>query len=113
VQEMDIDATMDLNNVTEGLVKELDNLAPFGEANPEPLLCSTGLEISDCRVVGNNHLKMKVKQCGAVMDAIGFGMGNLNVSPGINLDTAFIPQINLWNGGKSIQLKLKDVRIWE
>ncbi len=113
VPEMDIDATMDLNDVTEGLVKELDNLAPFGEANPEPLLCSTGLGIADCRVVGNNHLKMKVKQCGTVRDAIGFGMGNLNVSPGINLDTAFIPQINLWNGGKSIQLKLKDVRIWE
>lgn len=113
VPEMDIDATMDLNDVTEGLVKELDNLAPFGEANPEPLLCSTGLGIADCRVVGNNHLKMRVKQGRTVRDAIGFGMGNLNISPGINLDTAFIPQINLWNGGKSIQLKLKDVRIWE
>ncbi|MBM2837400.1 MAG: exonuclease RecJ [Deltaproteobacteria bacterium] len=113
VPEMDIDATMDLNDVTEDLVKELDNLAPFGEANPEPLLCSTGLGIADCRVVGNNHLKMKVKQGGTVRDAIGFGMGNLNLSPGINLDTAFIPQINIWNGGKSIQLKLKDVRIWE
>ena len=113
VPEMDIDATMDLNDVTEGLVKELDNLAPFGEANPEPLLCSTGLGIADCKVVGNNHLKMRVKQGRTVRDAIGFGMGNLNLSPGINLDTAFIPQINLWNGGKSIQLKLKDVRIWE
>jgi len=113
VPEMDIDATMDLNDVTEGLVNELDNLAPFGEANPEPLLCSTGLGIADCKVVGNNHLKMRVKQGRTVRDAIGFGMGNLNLSPGINLDTAFIPQINLWNGGKSIQLKLKDVRIWE
>ncbi|MEK7713415.1 MAG: single-stranded-DNA-specific exonuclease RecJ [Deltaproteobacteria bacterium] len=111
--EMDIDAAMDLNEVTEALINELDNLAPFGEANPEPLLCSTGLGIADCKVVGNNHLKMRVKQGRTVRDAIGFGMGNLNLSPGINLDTAFIPQINLWNGGKSIQLKLKDVRIWE
>src|SRR4030066_28655 len=113
VPGMDIDATMDLNDVTEGLVKELNNRAPFGEANPEPLLCSTGLGIADCKVVGNNHLKMRVKQGRTVRDAIGFGMGTLNLSPGINLDTAFIPQINLWNGGKSIQLKLKDVRIWE
>lgn len=111
--EMDIDAAMELNEVTEALINELDNLAPFGEANPEPLLCSTGLGIADCKVVGNNHLKMRVKQGRTVRDAIGFGMGNLNLSPGINLDTAFIPQINLWNGGKSIQLKLKDVRIWE
>src|SRR3970282_1004543 len=90
VPEMDIDATMDLNDVTEGLVKELDNLAPFGAANQEPLLCSTGLGIADCKVVGNNHLKMRVKQGRTVRDAIGFGMGNLNLSPGINVAIAFM-----------------------
>lgn len=113
IPEMDIDANIDLNEITEGLINELEDLAPFGEANPEPLFCSIGLGIADCMVVGNNHLKMRVKQGGTVREAIGFGMGNLEVSPGINLDTAFIPQINLWNGGKSIQLKLKDVRKWE
>lgn len=118
IPEMDIDAAMNLNEVTEALINELDNLAPFGEANPEPLLCSTGLGIADCKVVGNNHLKMRVKQGSTVRDAIGFGMGRgldgLSGLSGSNgLSITFIPQINLWNGGKSIQLKLKDVRIWE
>lgn len=113
IPEMEIDASLELNELTEGLVSELDNLAPYGEANREPVLCSTGLGVTDCRVVGNNHLKLKVRQNGTTCDAIGFGMGNLEVSRGTSLDTAFIPQMNVWNGVKSVQLKLKDLKICE
>lgn len=111
--EVDIDVALELREITEGLISEFENLAPFGEANPEPLFCATGLGVEDCRVVGKGHMKLRVKQGSTIRDAIGFGMGELVLSRGINLDTAFIPQINLWNGGKSIQLKLKDVRVWE
>lgn len=116
IPEIEIDATLDLKDVTEELINELEGLAPYGEANREPLLCSTGLGVADCRVVGNNHLKLKVRQSGTMRDAIGFGMGSgldgLNGLSGSNgLSIAFIPQINIWNGGKSIQLKLKDLRV--
>lgn len=113
--EIEIDATLNLKEITEGLISEIESLAPFGEANPEPLLCSTDLGVFDCRVVGSNHLKLKVKQDGIIRDAIGFGMADglsdLDVAKCLNI--VFIPQINLWNGGKSIQLKLKDVKIGE
>lgn len=113
VPEIEIDATMELNEITEGLINELENLAPFGEANPEPVLCSTDLSIADCRIVGNNHLKLRVRRDRTTLDAIGFGMGdNLNgLNGSIGLNIAFIPQINIWNRGKSIQLKLKDLKM--
>lgn len=113
IPEIVVDAGLDLKDVTEELVNELEKLAPFGEANREPLLCSNGLGVADCRVVGNNHLKLKVRQNDTTCDAIGFGMGNLDISRGVSLDTAFVPQINVWNGIKSIQLKLKDLKLSE
>jgi single-stranded-DNA-specific exonuclease len=111
--EIEIDAILDLKEVTEELVNGLENLAPFGEANPEPILCSKALGVADRRVVGNNHLKLKFRQNGTVRDAIGFGMGDLISLMGDHVDAAFIPQINLWNGGKCIQLKLKDIKMTE
>ena len=111
IPELEIDAMMELNEITEEVISELESLAPFGKDNSEPILCSTGVDVAECRVIGNNHLKLKVRQDKTVRDAIGFGMGNLEVYTGISMDTAYIPQINLWNGRKSIQLKLKDIKI--
>jgi len=66
----------------------------------------------DYRVVGNGHLKMKVLQNNAGIDAIGFGKGDLTkkISMAAAADIAFVPCINEWNGAKSLQLNLKAIR---
>jgi single-stranded-DNA-specific exonuclease len=109
---LQIDASVDLFEVTFNLVRELDMLEPFGSANEAPLLGVKGLEAVDPRVVGNSHLKMRLKQKSLSMDTIGFNMAELleKIEGSYTLDAAFVPCINEWNGSRLLQLNLKAIR---
>jgi single-stranded-DNA-specific exonuclease len=109
---LDIDAAVNLSEINLSLVKELSLLEPFGNANKEPLFGARGINIVDHRIVGNNHLKMKLSQMDHHMDTIGFGMGEelKNIGSSSTLDIAFVPEINEWNGMRRIQLNLKALR---
>ena len=64
-------------------------------------------------ISNKNHLKFKVKQGRTVLDAIGFGMAEqlelLYADKPIEM--AYILSENEWQGRKSIQLELKDIRL--
>jgi len=122
---LEIDAGVELFEVNFNLVKELTLLEPFGNSNEEPLLGAKGVEVIDARVVGNGHLKMRLKQRNINIDTIGFDMGDLleqdasrnRVVPtqftphALQLvDAVFVPCINEWNGNKTLQLNLKALR---
>ncbi len=87
-------------------------LEPVGAGNPEPVLGARRLDFHGHRIVGSNHLKMKVKQRSLSIDAIGFDMGGLyeHLDSLTLLDAAFTPTINEWNGSKYVQLTLKAIR---
>lgn len=107
-----IDADINLSDISFSLIKELGMLEPLGYGNPEPLFASKMLDISSCRIVGNNHLKMKLSSKSRYIDAIGFDMGgyleNLDISASV--DAVFTPAVNEWNGGRYLQLILKALR---
>ncbi|MGD1075800.1 MAG: single-stranded-DNA-specific exonuclease RecJ, partial [Thermodesulfovibrionales bacterium] len=106
-----IDAEVALSEVNAGLIRELSSLEPFGYGNPEPLLGARRLDILHPRIVGNNHVKMKLKQKFSSLDAIGFAMGSVFESlSSTSVDAVFTPTINEWNGSKYLQLNLKAVR---
>ncbi|MBI4838967.1 MAG: hypothetical protein HY806_07500 [Nitrospirae bacterium] len=109
---LEIDAAIDLFEVTFNLVRELGMLEPFGSSNEAPLLGVKGIEAVDPRVVGNSHLKMRLKQKSLSMDTIGFNMSELleKIEGSYTLDAAFVPCINEWNGSRILQLNLKAVR---
>ena len=60
-----------------GLVNELARMEPFGYSNVEPVFGARGLEVVQPRIVGNNHLKMQLRQNGRKMDSIGFDFGSM------------------------------------
>jgi len=68
------------------------------------------LEVNRASIVGKNHLRLHVRDHSAKSNAIGFNMGDRQISAGDRIDLAFVPQINTWNGNQSIQLNLKDIR---
>jgi single-stranded-DNA-specific exonuclease len=107
-----IDAKVDFRELTFGLINELDALSPFGLGNPQPVLGAKAVEIISPRSVGNNHLKMKLRQNRVVLNAIGFDMGDLlnRIEEGKRIDIAFTPSINEWEGGKKLQLEIKAIR---
>jgi len=79
--------------------------------NPEPLVGSKELEVVSPRIVGDRHLKMKLKKASLSLDAIGFAMGGLGELQGSALvDAVFTPAINEWNSGRYLQLILKAIR---
>lgn len=112
VSQTIIDSECRLQDVNLNLLNQMQMLAPFGSKNPEPVLCARNIKVSSPMVVGNNHLKMRIISNGKSCDSIWFAMGNLLTSmTGANLDVAFTPQLNHWNGGSDIQLKIRDAAI--
>ncbi len=109
---LSIDATVDLKDVTFRLAREIETLEPFGHGNPEPVFGSKGLEAINPRVVGNNHLKVKLRSANCAHDAIGWGMGDLLefVQDAGQVDAAFSVTINEWERGRDVQLSLKGIR---
>ena len=109
---LEIDADVNLSQINFNLMKELKLLEPFGFGNPVPLLGSKGLEVLYPRVVGNNHLKMRLRQRSQSLDAIGFEMGSLfeRLEVSTMIDAVFTPVINEWEGGRCLQLNLRAFR---
>lgn len=107
-----IEADVSLREVNFKFIQELQMLEPFGYGNPEPVLGTKELEVINPRVVGNNHLKMKLRSRSSVVDAIGFRMGGLIeiVEDSPEIDVAYTATINEWDGRRSVQLKLKGIR---
>jgi single-stranded-DNA-specific exonuclease len=110
-----VDAQVHLSQVTLQLIHELESLHPFGAGNPEPTLAVRGLEVVEARVVGDKHLKLKVRQPRSwTFDSIGFRMGSfadLGLTPGQPIDLAFSPERNHWNGYDRIQLRIRALRM--
>ncbi|MGH7254282.1 MAG: DHHA1 domain-containing protein, partial [Nitrospirales bacterium] len=109
-----VDAEVSLREVDARLVRELDQLHPFGAGNPEPTLAVRNLSVLAARLVGDNHLKMMVRHEGSPpFESIGFRMGSLDslgLAGSPSLDLVFVPEFNRWNGLDRIQLRIRDVR---
>jgi single-stranded-DNA-specific exonuclease len=108
-----VDAVVELEDLTFPLLWELERLRPHGIGNPEPTFAVREAMVFSPRVVGNNHLKFKVRKHGArTFDAIGFRMGNLagRVGNGQRVNLAFMPEVQEWRGEQRSQLRIKDLQ---
>lgn len=111
---LSIDAEINLRGVTYQLVKDIQELQPFGYNNPTPRFMTKGLLVKHQTVVGRDggHLKLKLFDGKRVWDTIGFGMGYI-WPPQIKLtkvDAVYNLEFNTWNGQTSLQLNLKDIK---
>ncbi|MCB2225069.1 MAG: single-stranded-DNA-specific exonuclease RecJ [Desulfarculaceae bacterium] len=108
-QELVIEGEVSLSELGPGMMKPLNRLAPYGQANPEPLLAARGAKVASTRVVGDKHLKMELIQDGATIPAIAFNCEEPWIKAGAGLDLAFIPRISTF-GRPHIELVVKDLR---
>jgi single-stranded-DNA-specific exonuclease len=104
-----VDAELSSELIEERLVEELEKLSPFGQGNPEPVFLSRDLKVSRSQRVGNDHLKLSLKTHRRFLDAIGFGMGNVEFQNDIPLSCVFHCQFNEFRGSRKIQLRLIDI----
>ncbi len=110
---LNIDAELDIHNLRERLVTDLALLEPCGNSNPQPTFICRNVHVADYRTVGKDggHLKLKISRAAQPpLDAIGFGLGDwVNQMPE-RIDIAFQLEMNEWNGRRSLQANLQDIR---
>jgi single-stranded-DNA-specific exonuclease len=113
--ELTIDAKLDFGEVDMKFWKLLSQFEPFGPGNLHPIFMSEDVTVAGVpTIVGNGHLKMRVKQKDAgVFDAIGFNMHEYlpAVRNGKAFNIAYVLEENHWNGRRTLQLRLKDIQI--
>jgi single-stranded-DNA-specific exonuclease len=117
IPDLHIDAEAPLSQLTYRTVQHIDQLAPFGEGNPRPVLCAGGVTLAEPprrMGGGDRHLALKVRQHGVSMRAVGFGQGE-NADDLARLDgpfdIAFRPVINDYRGRRSVEMHLVDWRV--
>jgi single-stranded-DNA-specific exonuclease len=115
IPRLTVDAELELEEIQDGLISALELFAPFGPGNLKPVFVTRGLELADdAYVVGNNHLRLRVKKNGIIMDAIGFNLGDFAkplAMRGTKIDLAYVLELNVWNGNSKIQMRLKDLHM--
>lgn len=114
VRTMHVDGAVALEELTLDLMHEIEQMAPFGQGNPEPRLGARDLEVISSRIVGNNHLKLQLRsKNGAACGAIAFNRGTLfgrKVRDGARVAVVFTPRINTWNGKTAVELEIRDLK---
>jgi single-stranded-DNA-specific exonuclease len=117
VATLNIDAEATFKQMNLNTVSTIEKLAPFGASNPRPILVASNVELADPAKAmgsGDRHMSVKLVQYGASMRAVAFGQADwiepLNNHSG-QIDVAFRPNINEFNGMKRVELQLLDWRV--
>ena len=115
--KLDLEFETHLSLLTLDTLNELAQFEPVGQENPSPLFGKRRVKVvqGTPRTMGQNgsHLKMFVTDGTVRHCAIAWSAGDKLVTfkrPNLSLDIAFSPQINEWQGTRSVQLILQD---WE
>jgi len=88
-----IDDTALLRDLRLGKARLYEQLAPFGAGNREPSFLVPRLRPLRSRVVGRNHLRVRMRGDRAVADMIGFSMGGRSLRHGRLVDAVVSPRI--------------------
>lgn len=113
VPVLNIDETLNIDEIDKQMVQSLSLLEPFGEANKMPIFAFKNLKIDSIRsLTEGKHLKLVLKsKNNNYVNAIGFNLGYLvdDYKIGDKIDVAGNLEINSFNGVQSIQINLKDI----
>lgn len=111
-RELKIDMEIPSSLITESLYRKIQEFSPFGMENPEPVFLSRKMKIVSYKKIGSDgsHLKILVKNGDKLMEAIGFGMGEIELGEKKEADLVFTIDMNTWLDKKTLQLKLKDIK---
>ena len=116
LQDLWIDMAMPLSYISGRLVEELGLLEPFGTGNEKPVFAAKGVQLTDLRVIGKNRnvLKCRVREeTGTCMPAVIFGEADRmekELKEFSRVNITYYPEINEYNGYKTLQLVIGDYR---
>lgn len=113
--EIEIDTEVELKDITPGFYNIVKQFEPFGPTNLRPVFLSRGVRDYKgySRVVKEMHIRFVISQgTDNTLSGIGFGMADKFgiIASGLPFDIIYTIDENDWNGNKSIQMKVIDIR---
>lgn len=107
------DVVAELMDVTETLVGQLATLEPFGNGNPQPILMSSNLLVTGIRRMGSDgqHVKLDLQDLqGSTIQMLAFNAPeHFFVEVSNRVDIWYQPDINEWNGQRTIEGRLLNI----
>lgn len=104
---LEIDAFIKQNELTENLLQEIEQLAPFGQANPEPILGLKKVRLfGKTRKVGSGHFQFSIHNGIEAVSGIAWRMAEDVPPEETEIDIAIRLQWNTWNQKKRLQMVL-------
>ncbi|MFA6428122.1 MAG: single-stranded-DNA-specific exonuclease RecJ [Candidatus Buchananbacteria bacterium] len=110
---IEVEMEVGLDKIDWALWEEISSFAPFGYANPQPVLLARGLKIESFQTIGkdNKHLRLLVSHGSQkIHKTIGFSLAKqaAGFKVGDKVDLVFELGVNEWNGNRELQLKIVD-----
>lgn len=119
VEKIWIDVAMPFEYISEPFIRELALLEPFGQGNERPQFAQRRLKVRSARVAGKNRnvvMLSLASESGCVMEARWFGDGDgfmEEMGSRRLMDVIYYPEINEYNGRRSIQIIIRQYRFSE
>ena len=114
-EKLEIDAEMELEQVTSNFYQELFKLSPFGIGNPKPLFLFRNLEIVSSRKFGDGvaHLELNVQHRMLNKKAISFfnTFSDLDLQPGQKIDLVASVEQSFFRSSGELRLRIVDLRL--
>lgn len=109
--ELEIAHRLNFNEITGKFLRLMRLLAPFGPGNPEPVFLAEDVEVTDVRILKDEHVKLNVRQAGITLEAIGFNLARRwKEVNSLRIHLAYQADTRTWKGKTSIQLQIKDFK---
>lgn len=110
IPETWVDAELTLEDIDDPLLHDLERLEPFGQGNPEPVFLLRSVEVAARRTVGENHLKLLLRQGTRQLAAIAFRMADEPIADGDRIDVLCSVRPNEWNGNTTLESQIREWR---
>lgn len=116
VARINYDTIATLDEFSHDTIGTLDQLAPFGRGNPRVQLLVRGVTLADRpKVLGNTgrHAALMLRQNRRTIRCLAWDRAEelASIPTGSLLDVIVTPRISTWNGNRSIEPELIDLRI--
>lgn len=113
--KLNIDAWLDLPEITSDLAAALESLAPFGAGNEKLNLATHNLKLRSSTTTGRNkeHLKLTVADDTGNTHAVMWWNGAGEIAPNGIFDLAYSVRATDWRGSHEVQMELVDFRVIE
>lgn len=107
-----IDVEINLSEINQNFYNDTLKLEPYGPENLRPIFITRNVKDKGSRIVKEDHARMIVEQNGIFLTGIGFNLSETFKALDLSkpFDIVYTLDENEWNGNKSIQMKVIDMR---